>query len=214
MEHYLTEEERLEALQRWWKENKSSVFGGLILGAAVIVGWNMWQGNQRSTAEQASNLYQQMTRAAEAKQAESAAKLGERILQQYGSSAYAEYARLFLAKFKVEAGDLAGAKKMLEEELAKSSDENLKHLARLRLGRVMLAAGEIDPALKLLESVNGQKVGKFSGLYEELRGDLFVAAKRPEDARKAYEKAKELGEASPLLELKLNDLPAASASGS
>lgn len=185
-----------------------------MLGVAVIIGWNMWQGNRQTTAEQASNLYQQMTQATEAKQGESAAKLGERIIQQYGSSAYAEYARLFLAKFKVEAGDFAGAKKMLEEELAKSGDENLKHLARLRLGRVMLAAGEIDPALKLLESVTDQKVGKFAGLYEELKGDLFVAAKRPGDARKAYEKAKELGEASPLLELKLNDLPAASASAS
>jgi predicted negative regulator of RcsB-dependent stress response len=215
METYLSEEQRLEALQRWWKENRSSIAGGVILGIVIIVGWSMWQSNQRAIAEQASNLYQQLTRAVEAKQSESAVKLGERLIEQYGSSAYAEYARLFLAKLKVEAGDLSAAKKILEEELAKSDDDNLKALARLRLGRTMLAAGEIDPALKLIEpATNNPKLGKFAGLYEELKGDLLAAANRPEDARRAYEKAKASGEASPLLELKLNDLPAAADSAS
>jgi predicted negative regulator of RcsB-dependent stress response len=209
METYLTEEERLEALQRWWKENKSSVFGGLLLGIAVVIGWNMWQGNRQATAEQAGTLYQQLVKAAEAKQTDSAIKLGERIIGQYPSTAYAEYTRLFLAKAKVEAGDLAGARKALEEELAKSGDDNLKHVARLRLGRIMLAAGDLDAALKLVEPLTEAQTGKLAGLYEELKGDLYVAAKRPADARKAYAKAKELGETSPLLELKLNDLPAA-----
>lgn len=209
METYLTEEERVEALQRWWKENKQSIFGGVLLGAAVIAGWNMWQGNRRATAEQASVVFQQMAKATEAKQTEAAAKLGERLVEQYGSTAYAEYARLFLAKLKADAGDLPGARKLLEEEVAKSGDDGLKALARLRLGRVMLALGEVEPALKMLEPFSGDKVGKFGGLYEELRGDLHAAAKRPVEARKAYEKARELGEASPLLELKLNDLPAA-----
>ena len=208
METYLTEEERLEALQRWWKENKSSVFGGLLLGLAIIAGWKMWQGNQQATAEQASAVYQQLTRAVEAKQSESAVKLSERLIQQYPSTTYAEYARLFLAKLKVDANDLHGARKMLEAELAQSHDDVLKSLARLRLGHVMLAQGEVEPALKMLESSTDKTVGKFAGLYEELRGDLLTAAQRPKDARTAYERAKALGNLSPLLELKLNDLPA------
>lgn len=210
MEPYLTEEERVEALQRWWKANKQSVFTGVLVGLAVIGAWNMWQGNKQATAEQASMAFQQMTKATEAKQTDTAAKQAERIIEQYGSTAYAEYSRLFLAKFKAEAGDFAGAKKVLEDELARSGDETLKTLARLRLGRVMLAAGEIEPALKLLDAQSAGQLGKFAGLYEELRGDLFVAAKRPGDARKAYEKAKSLGEVNPVLDLKINDLPAAS----
>ena len=89
-----------------------------------------------------------------------------------------------------------------------TQDPAVKDLARLRLGRVLLAKGDIDPALKLVESTTEKTVGKFAGLYEELRGDLYVAAKRPAEARAAYAKAKELGDLSPLLELKLNDLPA------
>ena len=208
METYSTDEERLEALQRWWKENKSSVFGGLLLGMAAIGGWKMWQGNRVETAEQASLVYHQLTQATEAKQTDSAQKLGERLVQLYPQTAYADYARLFLAKFKVEAGDLDGARKTLEDTMNSSKDTAVKDLARLRLGRVLLAKGDIDPALKLLQSATEKSVGKFAGLYEELRGDLYVAAKRPAEARAAYAKAKDLGDLSPLLELKLNDLPA------
>ena len=208
MESYLTEEERLEALQRWWKENKSSVFGGLLLGLAAVAGYKMWQNNRLETAGQASLVYLQLTEATQAKQTETAQKLGERLIQQYPSTTYAEYARLFLAKLKVDAGDIDGAGKILGEELSHSKDEAMKSLTRLRLGRVMLAKGEVEPALKLLDSASAEQVGKFAGLYEELRGDLQAAAKRPAEARAAYAKAKELGNASPLLELKLNDLPA------
>jgi predicted negative regulator of RcsB-dependent stress response len=209
MEVYLSEEERLEALQRWWKENRNSVIVGILLGIAVVIGWNMWQGNRHATAEQASNLYQQLLKANRDNQAESAAKLGERLVQQYPSTAYAEYARLFLAKLKVESGDLPAAKKALEDALAKIKDDNLRHLARLRLGQVMLAAGEIEPALNLVVPLTPAQAGKFAGLYEELKGDLYAASNRPELARSAYQKAKELGETSPMLTLKLNDLPAA-----
>jgi predicted negative regulator of RcsB-dependent stress response len=208
METYLTEEERLEALKRWWNDNSQSVVVGLLLGAIAIVGWNMWQGNRRGNAEQAATVYQQLVKATEAKQSEPATKLAERLIQQYSGTAYSDFGRLFLAKLKVEAGDLVGAKKALEEILASTDDETLKTVATLRLGRVMLAAGEIEPALKLIGAYTDQKAGKFAGLYQELKGDLLAASKRYSEARDAYQSAKSLGENSTLLELKLNDLPA------
>lgn len=209
METYSTDEERLEALQRWWKENKHSMLVGVVLGVGMISGWKMWQGNQLASAEQASALYQQIVQATDAKQTEVATKLSERLLQQHASTIYGDYARLHLAKLKADAKDLAGARKILEEEVAQTTDDPLKLLARLRLGRVMLAQNDIEPALRMLEPMTGDAVGKFGGLYEELRGDLLAAAKRPQDARAAYARAQGLGNQSPLLELKLNDLPAA-----
>ncbi len=208
METYLTEEERLEALQRWWKDNKSSLFAGLLLGLAVIAGWKMWQGHQTEKALQASQTYHQLTQAVEAKQTESALMLSERLIQQYPATTYAEFARLITAKLKLAANDLDGAKKALEDAYAKSDDSALKELARLRLGRVLLAKGELEPALKLIEPAKANTSGAFAALSEELRGDLLSAAKRPAEARAAYARAKELGNLSPLLELKLNDLPA------
>ncbi len=208
METYLTEEERVEALKRWWKDNKSSVISGLILGLVVIAGWKMWQAHQLDGQERASLAYHQLTQAAEAKQVDSALKLGDRLIQEHASTTYAEYARLILAKLKVDSGDLEGARLALEEQLSKGKDDVLKSLARLRLGRVLLAKGDIEGGLKSLSGATEKTAGSFLGLYEELRGDLLVAGKRPSDARAAYMKAKELGDPSPLLELKINDLPA------
>ena len=208
METYLTEEERVEALKRWWKDNKSSVISGLILGLVVIAGWKMWQAHQLDGQERASLAYHQLTQAAEAKQVDSALKLGDRLIQEHASTTYAEYARLILAKLKVDSGDLEGARLALGEQLSKGKDDVLKSLARLRLGRVLLAKGDIEGGLKSLSGATEKTAGSFLGLYEELRGDLLVAGKRPSEARAAYMKAKELGDPSPLLELKINDLPA------
>ena len=208
METYLTEEERVEALKRWWKDNKSSVISGLILGLVVIAGWKMWQAHQLDGQERASLAYHQLTQAAEAKQVDSALKLGDRLIQEHASTTYAEYARLILAKLKVDSGDLEGARLALEEQLSKGKDDVLKSLARLRLVRVLLAKGDIEGGLKSLSGATEKTAGSFLGLYEELRGDLLVAGKRPSEARAAYMKAKELGDPSPLLELKINDLPA------
>lgn len=208
METYLTEEERLEALQRWWKENKSSLFAGVIMGLVIITAWKYWQGHQQAQREEASLTYHLMGRAITAKQPEDAMKMGQQLIESYPSTTYAEFARLTLAKLKVEAGDLEAAKLRLEEEVKQGHDETLKALARLRLARVLLARGEADAGVALLKGTEST-AGKFSALFEEVRGDLLIAAKRPEEARAAYEKAKELGNRSPLLDLKIHDLPAA-----
>ncbi|HAZ41045.1 MAG TPA: hypothetical protein DCY52_02135 [Methylococcaceae bacterium] len=208
METYLTEEERVEALQRWWKENKSSLFMGLAMGLLIITGWKYWQGHQQAQREQASLTYHLMGRAIAAKQPEEAVKMGQQLIESYPSTTYAEFARISLAKLKVEAGDLEAAKLRLEEEVKQGHDETLKELARLRLARVLLARGEADAGIVLLQGTQST-AGKFSALFEEVRGDLLIAAKRPEEARTAYQKAKELGNRSPLLDLKIHDLPAA-----
>lgn len=208
METYLTEEERLEALQRWWKESKSSLFAGVIMGLLIITGWKYWQGHQQAQREEASLTYHLMGRALAAKQPEEAMKMGQQIIESYASTTYAEFARITLAKLKAEAGDLEAAKLRLEEEVKQGRDETLKALARLRLARVLLARGEADAGLALLQGSEA-KAGKFAALYEEVRGDLLIAAKRPEEARTAYQKAKDQGNRSPLLDLKIYDLPAA-----
>jgi predicted negative regulator of RcsB-dependent stress response len=206
MDDYLSEEERVEALKKWWQANSGSVITGLAIGLAVIFGWKAWQNTQTHKAEEASGLYQQLLKAVDAKQSEPALKLSERIIEHYQGSAYATYATLFAARLKAEAGDLAGAKKALGDLLNASKDDNVRHLARLRLGQVLLALGEIDPALKLLEPLKPRDMGKYESLYEELKGDLYAAQDRGSDALAAYERAKQVGETAPLLDIKINNL--------
>ncbi|WP_045225312.1 YfgM family protein [Methyloterricola oryzae] len=208
MEIYLSEEERVEALKKWWKENAKAVMVGVALGLAIIAGWNAWKGSQRVKAEEASSLYQQLLKAVEAKQTEPATKLSERLIEQFQGTPYATYGTLFLARLKVQGGDLAGAKKALQDLSASVKDDSLKHLARVRLVRVMRAMGESEGALQLIAPLSRDKMGEFESLYEELKGDLYADLHRPDDARLAYEKARQLGESSPMLEVKINDLAA------
>lgn len=208
MEVYLSDEERVEALKKWWKENAKAVIAGVALGLAAMAGWNAWQTSQRHKAEEASSLYQNLLKAVEAKQADSARQLSERLHTQYDGTIYATYGGLFQAKLKVEAGDLAGAKQILEQILAQEKDENLQHIARLRLGYVLLALGQASEALRMIESLPSEKTGKFNRLYEALKGDLYASLSRPDEARAAYEKAKQLGENSVWLQLKLDNLTA------
>ncbi len=206
MEDYLTEEERLEALKRWVKENGRSVVLGVGFGAALVLGWNFWQTKQWQNAEQAGTTFQQMLTAQQNKQFDAASKLSERLIEQHGSSAYGWYGRLFAAKFKADRGELDAAKQLLKEVLAKSRDENLRLLARLRLAQVMLGVQEDEEALKLVETADAKMVAPYRALYAELKGDILLALGRHEQARTAYELARSLGEKSPLLELKIQDL--------
>ncbi len=207
MEIYDTEEEQLDALKRWWKENGQSAIVGLIVGIAIILGWNYWQGHKNEQNNQASALYDQLLKAVAGDQNDSAEKLAERLQQQFSSTEYAAYSGLLQAKIKVQKGDLAAARSILEK-LAVNSDQEISNIAKIRLVRLMMANGEFEKALQLINDVDPAKIANFSGNYDELVGDLYVALDRLDQARTSYQKAMENGSRSPLLQLKIDDLTA------
>lgn len=207
MEIYDTEEESLEALKRWWKENGQSAIVGLIAGIVIILGWNYWKDHKSEQANQASALYDQLLKAAAANQKDSAEKLAQRIQEQFGSTEYAAYSGLLLAKIKVEKGELDAAKPVLEK-IAASSNQEIGNLAKIRLVRLMMAKGEFEQGLQLINDIDPAKISSFSGNYDELVGDLYVALDRLDQARTSYQKALENGYKSPLLQMKIDDLTA------
>ena len=205
MEIYETEEERLEAVKRWWKENGQSTIIGLVLGIAVILGWNYWQEHKKAQAEQASALYSQLIQAIAADKKDSAEKLAERLQEQYPKTEYAAYSGLFLAKLKVQQGDVAKAQTILKN-IAAGSNRELSNIAKIRQVRLMLASGEYEQGLQLINDVDPATSSSFSGNYDELVGDLYVALDRLDQARSSYQKALENGYKSPLLQFKIDDL--------
>jgi predicted negative regulator of RcsB-dependent stress response len=204
---YDTEEEQLEALKGWWKENGTSTVVGVGLGIAIILGWNYWQDHKKSQASQASAIYDQLLKAAETDQKDSVDKLAKRLEEQFAGSNYAAFGGLFQAKFKVQQGDLAGAKDILKK-IAAGKDKELSHIAKIRLVKLMLATGEYEQGLKVINDIDQAEAAKFSDNYDELVGDLYVALDRLDEARTAYEKALKNGYQSPLLQLKIDDLTA------
>ena len=205
MEIYETEEEQLDALKRWWKENGQSTIIGLVLGVAIILGWNYWQDHKKAQTEQASALYSQLIQAIGADKKDSAEKLAERIQEQYPKTEYAAYSGLLLAKLKVQQGDAAKAKAILKD-IAAGTNKELSNIAKIRQVRLMLASGEYEQGLKLINDVDPATSSSFSGNYDELVGDLYVALDRLDQARSSYQKAVENGYKSPLLQFKIDDL--------
>jgi len=207
VEIYDTEEEQVEALKRWWKENSQSTFIGLGLGIAIILGWNYWQDYKKNQAEQASSLYSELLKSLAENKNDSVEKLSERIQTQFASTDYAAYSGLLEAKIKVQQGDLASAKQILEKIAARPNKE-LSNLAKIRLVRLLMANKEYEQGLKLINEVDPATSTSFSSLYDELVGDLYVALDRRDQARTSYQKALDNGYRSPLLQLKIDDLTA------
>ena len=207
MEIYDTEEEQLEALKRWWKENGQSTIIGLVVGIAIILGWNYWQDHKKTQAGQASALYSQLIQSMATAKKDSAEKIAEQIKEQYPKTEYVAYSGLLNAKLKVQQGDMDKAKAVLID-IAKGSNKELSNVAKIRLVRLMLASGEYEKGLELINEIDPATSSSFSGNYDELVGDLYVALDRLDQARSSYQKALENGYKSPLLQIKIDDLTA------
>ncbi len=204
---YDTEEEQVEALKRWWKDNSQAVIIGVVVGVGLIFGIDFWKAQQHDKRLQASSVYEQLMQADSQNKADQLEKLGQDLGTQYDATAYANYAALYQVKTKVQQGDLPAAKAILEKVIAKG-DSTLKNVAKLRLLSLLLASGEYEQGLKLIAETDAASIQGFSSNYEELKGDLYVALGRTDEARTAYENALREGAESALLQFKLDDLTA------
>jgi predicted negative regulator of RcsB-dependent stress response len=224
VEIYETEEEQVEALKKWWKENGTSTIVGAVMGIIIILAWNYWQDHKKEQAAQASQSYAQLLKALDSNQKDSVAatapgspaalppsmeveKLAERIQGQYKTTEYAAYTGLLQAKLKAEQGDFDAAKQILKT-IAVGSNKHLSNIAKIRLVRILLATGEYEQGLQLINEVDQQATAGFSANYDELVGDLYVALDRLDEARTSYQSALRNGHQSPLLQFKIDDLTA------
>ncbi len=202
-----TEEQRIEALAKWWKDNKRSVITGLIAGIAIVVGWNSWKTYQHEQAEQASEIYQEiLSISLDESKADTIEVLANQLKEDYGSTAYSAFSALFLAKVKANAGDLPAAMSVLQDALKQAPYSGFDNLVRLRMLRILLAQDKPEEAIQVLANINPATAGQFEAQFEDIKGDALLQLKRPNEARTAYQRAKELGLQSGYLRMKLEDL--------
>jgi predicted negative regulator of RcsB-dependent stress response len=203
---YRTEEEQVEAIRAWWRENGRSAIFGVVLGLGAIFGWRGWQAHVAARAEAASALYQEMLAAARAGDSAVAGQAGEKLSADYPDTTYAVFARLVLAGLAVDAKDLEAAEAHLRRALEHGTASALGPEIRLRLARVLAARKDFDAALSLIGSPADMQ--GFVAAAEELRGDIESARGNAAAARDAYEKAgaSPAGAGNSLLELKLESL--------
>ncbi|MGH1485700.1 MAG: YfgM family protein [Cellvibrionaceae bacterium] len=211
----MTDDEQLQVLKNWWKENGKSLI--LVVSLALIgyFGWQWWNKYQRDYAEGASAIYDELAEAIVTPNGEdlsdekrkTAQFLIEKLQNDYGRSLYAVNASLLAAKLAVDEGDLVVAEEQLNKAM-EQGDEDTNVITSIRLARVYLAQEKYDDALAL---ANYDKDDTFTGLFAALRGDIFAGKGDVDNARSAYAEALDaLPEDSTLqrrlIEIKLSDL--------
>jgi predicted negative regulator of RcsB-dependent stress response len=199
-----TDEEKVEAIKKWWRENGKSVVGGVVLGFAIIGGWQGWQIYRTNQGEQASLLFDAMSQAAAAGRTDAAVSEGQRLVGEYPGSAYASLAAMQLARLAYQRGEKSAARDHLRWVVESGPDAELREIARLRLGMLLLDMQQLD-ALDALLAEPG--LVAFAGEFAALRGDLAKARGDLASARSAYAEALAVGvEDAALLRMKLVDV--------
>ncbi len=206
MSAYLSEEEQVEALKKWWKENGLSILAGAILGLGGVFGWKYWMEHRMEVADQASYHFSQMQTAVQAGNSESALKQAEILTSEYGSTSYGQFAALYLAKARQDEGKPEAARLELEKVMNGGKDPSLQQIARLRLARLLLDQNDLDGAAAVIKEMPADE---YAGEFEQVRGDIALARGNREAARNAYQQALEkgVGDAA-LVRMKLDDLAA------
>lgn len=202
----IDEHEQGERVRAWLRENGGAIIGGVVLGLALLFGWQWWQQSQQEARLTAATQYQALRDAVERNDRDAVEALAASLTGEFGGTAYATWALLELADQQRAAGELATAQQTLERAIAEAEGPLLADLARVRLARLLLAGGDAEGVLQRLGQV---APGTYVAVVAELRGDALRSLGRTDEARDAYALAMaELQPTSParrLVEMKLID---------
>jgi predicted negative regulator of RcsB-dependent stress response len=203
MDVYQTDEEKVEAIKKWLKENGTSMVAGLVIGLGLVFGWQGWGSYQERIRSEASVSFSQLMSAVDSSNTESASKQAELLRVEYESTSYAVLAALTQARLKLQQGDSAAARSQLEWAMRNSGDASLKTLAQLNLARILLSEGDTAGAAALADVTKGG----FAGEFAKLRGDIALANQELTTARDAYSLALTQNVGNPeQVQMKLDDL--------
>jgi len=210
-----TDEEQVEALKAWWKDNGKSLVIMIVVALAAVYGFKAWQQQGVEKSENASAVYQQLVDvvvpSADANKEENIATskhLAKTLRNEFADTQYAKLGALLMAKVAVNEGDLATAEQELDWLISVAKKPLLQSIANIRKSQILTQQGKFDAALELLSKVT---LVSLKGQSSELQGDIYLAQGDKDKARGAYEKAVSLqivGSRNPVLTMKLNDLTA------
>ena len=204
MAYSIEEEQEINQLKDWWKENGKTIIVAFILGVGGMFGWRYWQAHQAEQIAQASAQYDALIYSAQ--QDEQAKKANiEQFVQANSKTAYAVFALLDEAKKATEQQDFAAAEANLNQALTQSQDEVLTSIVALRLSAVQFQLGQLDNALTTLNQVKGES---FNARKAILTGDIQVAKGDKVAAKNSFEQAQQSGSQleQQMAKMKLNNL--------
>jgi|TARA_R110000868_G_scaffold15063_17_gene69146 predicted negative regulator of RcsB-dependent stress response len=201
MEQYETEEQQIEAIKRFWKENGVALVIGAFLGLGGLLGWRWYNDSQIAAKEQASFAYEKASE--ELVKGEAGFSQAKTFIDSHSESGYAMLMALEMAQQAIERKDLAEAAKQLEFVASNAKLSAVKSVAQLRLARIQIEQGELELALASADTVSDQA---FKGQSQEIKGDVYQAQQLFDKARAAYSAALETNGGDQVLKMKLDNL--------
>jgi predicted negative regulator of RcsB-dependent stress response len=181
-----TEEEQVEKLKAWLKENGLSIVLGIVIGVGGIGGYNYWNHVQETTAAEASAHFSEMVAALETGNHQVVQEHSDILINDYSSTDYALMAQLALAKSHVGKGEFDRAALALQQVVGSGAQKPLAYVARTRLAALQIQNGQIDDALTTLGAEFPQE---FKAQVDELRGDAYALQGKVAQAIEAYRNA-------------------------
>ena len=203
----LQEQEQLDTLKAWWKENGNRLLGMLLIVVVAMGGWRGWQYYQNQQSSEAATLYAGFLQQLESNDAKRVNDAAAAVMDKYAASGYAARAALLAAQVNGQGKETARARTQLHWVIDHAAEAGLKDVARLRLAAVLLDEKNYADAMKLLEA---KHPASFDGLYADLRGDVLSAQGKTDEARNAYKLAYEKTDAKSmyrnLIQMKMDAL--------
>lgn len=182
MADYLSDDEQLDRLRKWWTTNGVSIVVGVILAIAAVLGWRWYQDNQLVDAESASEAFENYLAASEdTREAALATLEGE-----HGQSAYRVFALLHEAHDAATGEAWETALGFLETAVAVADEPLLRDVSAYRMAKVLYQLDRVDEALAALGRI--QTKG-YDPVVAELTGDIELSRGNAAAARDAFEAA-------------------------
>lgn len=201
MERYETEEQQVEAIKRFWKENGMALAIGAVLGLGGLYGWRWYNEQQINAQESASFAYEKAS--GDLSEDEKGFSQAQTYVTEHSDTGYAYLMSLELAQKAIERKDLTEASKQLSFVVNNTEISAIKAIASIRLARVQIEQNQLDEALKSVDSVVDEA---FAGQVHEVKGDVYLAQQLFDKARAAYSAALEKNSNDQILRMKLDSL--------
>jgi len=205
MEGYETEEQQVDAIKGWWKENGNTLMIAAVVGLAGLWGWRFYNASAITAQEVASQAYSDVLVKFEKEGGEAILADLTTFVENNQDNSYGVLAALLLAKEAIVQKDFALAKTQFVQLQSQNEYAPLDAVINLRLARVETQLGEYQQALKTVALIDD---ASFLAKASQVKGVIFLKQGNLEKARSAFQDAVNAsqGKVDPILQLQLDDL--------
>jgi len=183
VDEFLTDDEQADRAKQWLRENGVFVVSGVVIGLAVLFGWQRWDTYQLVQSGEASVVWEQLRGAIEGERFNEADETLALLASDYASTPYLDLGRLAVARMYMNRNLSDEAIESLNSVVAGVGDSGIRRVAELRIAQIYLYQERYDETLTILGT---GETSPFVAQYHELRGDVYFAQGQLEDARDEY----------------------------